>query len=178
MLDSLSNTIGGVDLIIFAIVLLSGFIGIWRGLVKEVMSLAALILAVIVVRLYAPIAAAQLVAFIDSAIIRSALASAALFISVIVLGSWLIRLLQKLLTFTGLRLLDRLAGGGFGLLRGALIIMVLVYFAQPFLSDQAFWVDSVGIRHAEEGLRRGMEYVKPVEPDFGESEEPARQRVI
>ena len=178
MWSSTAGALAGVDLAIFFIVLLSGFIGVWRGLVKEVMSLASLVAAVIVVRLYTQILAAQFSAYIESDMIRAVLASSLLFISVMVLGSWLIRLCQKLLTFTGLRLLDRLAGGGFGILRGALIIMVLLYFAQPFLSGRPFWLESKGIQYAEDGLRRGMEYLIPIEPSLNNDDESSSQRVI
>lgn len=178
MWSSTAGAFAGVDLVIFFIVLLSGFIGVWRGLVKEVMSLASLVAAVIVVRLYTQILAAQFSAYIESDMIRAVLASSLLFISVMVLGSWLIRLCQKLLTFTGLRLLDRLAGGGFGILRGALIVMVLVYFAQPFLGSRPFWLESKGIQYAENGLRRGMEYLTPIEPGLNNDDESSSQRVI
>lgn len=178
MWSSAVGTFAGVDLAIFFIILLSGFIGIWRGLVKELMSLASLVSAVIVVRLYASLVAAQFSPFIENEMLRTVLASSLLFIGVMVLGSWLIRLCQKLLTFTGLRLLDRLAGGGFGIVRGALIVMVLVYFAQPFLSGRPFWLESQGIQYAEEGLRRGMEYLTPIEPNVNNDNDSTGLRVI
>jgi membrane protein required for colicin V production len=85
-----------------------------------------------------------------------------LFISVMILGSGLIALLQKLLTFTGLRLIDRLLGGVFGLARGVLVLMVVIYFAEPFVGTRQFWVESLAIARAQEAMAIAAEYLQPV----------------
>ena len=161
----LNQTLGQIDIALFALVGLSGLLGLWRGIVKEVMSIATLLAAIITVRLYGQIAGLQLEAFIDNGALRVGLASAVLFVSVMLLGGWLTRLLQRLLTFTGLRLIDRVAGGAFGLARGVLIILVAIYFAEPFVSSRPFWLESVGIHKAQEALRWGAQWLEPVTPE-------------
>jgi membrane protein required for colicin V production len=79
-----------------------------------------------------------------------------------VLGSWTIALLQKFLTFTGLRLIDRVLGGAFGLARGVLILMILVYFVEPFAGTRQFWLESTAIAKAREAMAAAAEYVQPV----------------
>jgi membrane protein required for colicin V production len=79
-----------------------------------------------------------------------------------VFGSWTIALLQKFLTFTGLRLIDRVLGGAFGLARGVLILMILIYFAEPFAGTQQFWLESSAITKAREAIAAAAEYLQPV----------------
>ena len=161
-MSSVGESFGQIDIAIFALIALSGLFGLWRGIVKEVFSLASLIIAIVVVRLYGSLAAAQLEGLIDSNVLRLALASAFLFISVMVFGSWTITLLQKFLTFTGLRLIDRVLGGAFGLARGVLILMILIYFAEPFAGTRQFWLESSAIAKAREAMAAAAEYLQPV----------------
>lgn len=161
-MSSLGESFGQIDIALFALIGLSGLFGLWRGIVKEVFSLASLIVATVVVRLYSSLAATQLEGLIDSNVVRLAISSAFLFISVMVFGSWTIALLQKFLTFTGLRLIDRVLGGAFGLARGVLILMVLIYFAEPFAGTQKFWLESSAITIAREAIAAAAEYLQPV----------------
>ena len=162
MPSALAESIGQIDLAIIALIALSGMFGLWRGIVKEVFSIASLILAIVAVRLYSGLAALQLESIIDNVVVRLAIASAVLFISVMILGSGLIALLQKLLTFTGLRLIDRLLGGVFGLARGVLVLMVVIHFAEPFVGTRQFWVESLAIARAQEAMAVAAEYLQPV----------------
>ncbi len=161
---TIPQALSQIDIAIFTIVILSGLLGLWRGLIKEVMSLATLVLAIVAILRYSQVLALQMSEMIASAPVRLALASALLFFGVMIIGSWLIALLQKILNFTGLQLLDRLAGGGFGLARGALIIMLCVYFTEPFLGTKQFWVESVGIARAKEAIEWGSGIIQPVMP--------------
>ena len=158
-----------LDVAIVALIVLSGLLGIWRGLVREVLSIATLVLAIVAIRLYGQILALQFSGFIETGAIRLALASALLFFGVMLIGTGLIALIQRLLSFTGLRLVDRLAGGAFGVARGALVVMLCVYFAEPFFGGRAFWVESQGIGHAKRIMEWGAAYVRPVEPVNGPS---------
>ena len=60
MPSALAESIGQIDLAIIALIALSGMFGLWRGIVKEVFSIASLILAIVAVRLYSGLAALQL----------------------------------------------------------------------------------------------------------------------
>lgn len=162
MSNVLAESFGQIDLAIIALVALSGLFGLWRGIVKEVLSIVTLIAAIVAVRLYSGLAALQLESIIDNGVVRLAIASAVLFISVMILGSWLIALLQKLLTFTGLRLIDRLIGGVFGIARGVLVLMVAIYFAEPFVGTRQFWVESLAIAKAQEAMAIAADYLQPL----------------
>ena len=173
---SLPEGVSHLDVAIIALVLLSGCVGLWRGLIREVLSLASLVIAIVVVRLYSQVGAAQLAGFIDNEMVRFAVVSALLFITVMVLGTWLIALLQKIVTFTGLRIIDRLAGAGFGVARGALIVLVIVHFVGPFAANNSFWNTSLGVRKAQEALTWGAAYLQPVTPT--QITAPAARRII
>lgn len=162
MPSALAEFIGQIDLAIIALIVLSGLFGLWRGIVKEVFSIASLILAIVAVRLFSGLAALRLESIIDNGAARLAIASAILFISVMIVGGGLIALLQKLLTFTGLGLFDRLLGGVFGLARGVLVLMVFIYFAEPFVGTRQFWVESLSIARAQEVMAVAAEHLQPV----------------
>ena len=162
MPSALAESIGQIDLAIIALIALSGMFGLWRGIVKEVFSIASLILAIVAVRLFSGLAALRLESIIDNGAARLAIASAILFISVMIVGGGLIALLQKLLTFTGLGLFDRLLGGVFGLARGVLVLMVFIYFAEPFVGTRQFWVESLSIARAQEVMAVAAEHLQPV----------------
>jgi membrane protein required for colicin V production len=162
MPSALADFIGQIDLAIIALIVLSGLFGLWRGIVKEVFSIASLILAIVAVRLFSGLAALRLESIIDNGAARLAIASAILFISVMIVGGGLIALLQKLLTFTGLGLFDRLLGGVFGLARGVLVLMVFIYFAEPFVGTRQFWVESLSIARAQEVMAVAAEHLQPV----------------
>jgi uncharacterized membrane protein required for colicin V production len=57
MPSALAESIGQIDLAIIALIALSGLFGLWRGIVKEVFSIATLIWAIVAVRLYSGLAA-------------------------------------------------------------------------------------------------------------------------
>jgi membrane protein required for colicin V production len=127
------------DVTILVIIGLSIALGLWRGLVKEVLSLVAWILAFwAALTLSAPLAA-FLGRFIDSPAARGALAFCLLFITVLLIGALITHLANKALAGSGLGGLDRLFGGLFGLVRGFAIVVVLLTAASFFPVQDAGW---------------------------------------
>ena len=124
----------GVDTAILVITTLSFLFGLWRGLIKEVLSLLTWVAALIVARLYSEALSELLVNIIDSSSIRYVSAFAMIFIVVMMLGTFLNYLMSKLLTITGLKFADRLLGGVFGVARGVIIVLVILFISGLFLS--------------------------------------------
>ena len=58
------------------------------------------------------------------------------------LGTFLNFLMSKLLTITGLKLADRLLGAAFGVARGVIIVLVILFIASMFVSETHLWQDS------------------------------------
>ena len=79
---------------------------------------------------------------IDNVTVRYVAAFALIFIAVMMLGTFLNFLMSKLLVFTGLKLIDRVLGGLFGIARGMLIVLVGLFFSSFFLSQGDYWQQS------------------------------------
>jgi membrane protein required for colicin V production len=58
------------------------------------------------------------------------------------LGTFLNYLMSKLLTITGLKFADRLLGGVFGVARGVIIVLVILFISGLFLSETEQWQQS------------------------------------
>ena len=131
-----------LDTTIIIVTGLSCIFGLWRGLVREVLSLVTWILALLVARSYSEVLADFLFMSIDNVTMRYVTAFALLFIAVMMLGTFLNFLMSKLLIFTGLKLIDRVLGGLFGIARGMLIVLVGLFFSSFFLSQGDNWQQS------------------------------------
>ncbi len=118
----------GLDILVLGILAGSTLLGLMRGLVKEVFSLAAWILAFIGARIFGP-PLAHLLPGADNPAIRYGMALVLVFI-VILIGAGLAgSLLAGLVRWAGLGSYDRLLGVMFGLLRGGAAVVALALLA-------------------------------------------------
>lgn len=132
-----------VDLALAALLLLSVGIGLWRGLVFEVMSLAGWVVAYFAAAPLAPLVQELLPVSVTGGMGPAALNIVALalaFFAVLIVWSLATRLVKALIHATPLSAVDRLGGAGFGALRGVFIalLLVLVIGASP-LAESATW---------------------------------------
>ncbi|GAB5498183.1 MAG: CvpA family protein [Pseudohongiellaceae bacterium] len=137
-----------VDAAIVSVTVISCLFGLWRGLVKEVLSLLTWIAALLVARIYSEPLAGLLTNTISSSGARYVTAFALIFVVVMMLGTFINHLMAKLLTATGLKLADRILGGGFGIVRGGIIVLVILFIASAFVSETLLWQESSLIPHA------------------------------
>ena len=128
-----------VDTAILVVIVLSCVFGLWTGLIKEVLSLLTWIAALLVARVYSEGLSGLFVNVIDNSAVRYATALVIIFIAIMVLGRLLNHKLSKLLISTTLKLADRVLGGMFGIARGALIVMVILFISNLFLSETEPW---------------------------------------
>jgi len=139
----------GLDYAIIGIMLVSLLLGLWRGLVYEVLSLLGWPLAFVLSRMFA--ADLEPLLPISQEVARVALAYALVFIVVLIVWGMLVWLFAKLIKAVGLGVLDSVLGGVFGLLRGVLVILVLVWLAgMSDLPEQALWREAQFSRMAED----------------------------
>lgn len=132
-----------LDWIIIAIVAVSGLISVWRGFVKEAISLATWIAAFCVALLLAPNLATILPAAIESPMARWAIAAVALFMTTLLVGGLLNFLVSSLIERTGLSGTDRSLGIVFGILRGVVIIALgVMIIGDTALHDEPWWQES------------------------------------
>ena len=128
----------GFDFAVIALLLVSLLFGLWRGLVYEVLSLIGWPVAFLLSRLFAGDVAPMMPGAQET--MRVTLAYAVVFVAALIVWGALAWLLSRLVKAVGLGWLDRVLGGLFGVLRGGLVILVLVWLAgMTSVPEQTFW---------------------------------------
>lgn len=153
-----------LDASFLVVTVVSSIFGLWRGFVREVLSLLAWIAALLISRLYSEPLAPVLGGWVDSPAMQQAFAFAILFIGTLIVGALINNLVAKLIDISGLKLTDRLLGALFGVARGAVIVMVFVYFGGSFFADEPWWQESKAIPHAQEWIERSRMFVTDMVP--------------
>lgn len=125
-----------IDWTILAILIISSLISLKRGFVKEALSLATWILALIIARMFSAKLAFFLTDLILSPNWRLAAAFAILFATTLVVGAMINHLLSEVIRMTGLTGTDRVLGMVFGVLRGLIIVVVLLALARVILPPE------------------------------------------
>lgn len=131
------------DISILIVIVISMLLGLWRGLVKEAFSLAAWVAAVFVAGFFSAPLADLMINMLDNATVRRVLASAILFVLVMFAGTLLGNFMSRLSTAIGLRSVDRALGSLFGILRGLIIVLLVLFLTSPFEFSRAWYQDSV-----------------------------------
>lgn len=139
------------DWTIVAVVGVSCAISLWRGFVKEALSLLAWVAAAFVAIAFHPRLAVLLSYWIETPSIRIVLAFLALFVATLLVGSVLNVLLVTAIRASGLGLFDRLLGVGFGVARGLVVVLALVVCLPMLLpvNQDGWWRQSRLIPHFE-----------------------------
>ena len=133
-----------VDIAVAVIVGLSVLLSVIRGLVREVLALAAWVVAFLSANLLAAKAAPWLPDSIPTEELKLMTGFICVFVAVLIAMSVLAILASKLVKSAGLGLEDRLLGGAFGLARGLLVVMVIVLLAGlTSLPHQPVWRNAV-----------------------------------
>jgi membrane protein required for colicin V production len=117
--------LGWIDWALLGALLVSMLIGLWRGLLLEVLALAGWVVAWFGAQWLAPRWAPHLPVGEAGPDARTALALIAGFVAVLVACGVAARVVRLLVQATPLRGVDRLLGGAFGLLRGMLLLLLV-----------------------------------------------------
>jgi|WetSurMetagenome_2_1015567.scaffolds.fasta_scaffold17940_3 membrane protein required for colicin V production len=153
--------VGWVDWALLALLAVSLLVGLVRGFVFELMSLAGWLVAWFAAQWFAPVAAPYLpIGGVGSALNHAA-AFAACFIAALIVWGLLARLIRLLVRATPLSLADRFLGAGFGLLRGAVLLLALAtVVALTPAAQSPDWQRS----HGALWLNTALRGLKPVLP--------------
>ena len=135
--------VAGLDIAIAVIVGLSAVIGLVRGLVKEILSLVAWVLAFVVAIYFSPVVAQYLPSGWGSDSVRLVIGFAGLFVGSLIAAALVQWLIAKLITSTGLSGTDRFLGFLFGSARGLLITVVILMGAREVVAERSWWQASV-----------------------------------
>jgi membrane protein required for colicin V production len=139
----------GFDFTVVAILLVSSLLGLWRGLVYAVLTLLGWPLAFVLSRMFAP-GIAPLLPFQQEAM-RITAAYVLVFIAALIVWGIVVWMLSRLVKAIGLGWLDRVLGGLFGVLRGGMVILALVWLAgMTRIPEEPFWRSARFSKTAEE----------------------------
>ncbi len=142
-----------IDYIIIGIIVFSALVSLWRGFIREVMSLIGWVTAFFVASYFYPYLSGYFkqvnsIYLQESELIRNGVAAVLLFIVTLIIMSVINALLGKLVDQTGLSGTDRVLGMVFGALRGILIVAAILFFFDfTQASDSQWWKESQLIPH-------------------------------
>jgi membrane protein required for colicin V production len=155
--------LGWVDWALLAVLALSVIVGLWRGAVFEVLSLAGWLAAYLVAQLFTAQAAPHVTIGEAGSALNHAATFALIFLGTLVVWAIASRLVRLLIHATPLKALDRVLGAGFGLLRGAVLLLALatVVLLTP-AARSADWQASQGAAWLT-ALLQGLKPMLPAE---------------
>lgn len=138
-----------LDWVILVIVVASTLISLRRGFVKEALSLAAWVAAFLISTSFAARMSLKMTDFISNDAFRYAAAYVILFAATLILGAVINNMLAKAIKASGLTSTDRALGTVFGLARGLVLVLVMVFVLQAVLNsdEQQFMRESRLLPH-------------------------------
>ena len=148
------------DYAVIAVIVLSALVGWWRGFMYELFSLIGWLAAYIVARTYS----GGMVPYVPEAVgavqLREATAFAALFIVTLIVGALFAWFLARLAKFAGLAGMDSKFGAVFGMLRGMLVVIALVWLGGlTGLPQKPFWRDALSSKPLQQAALYAKDYM-------------------
>ncbi len=135
-------------------------ISLTRGLVREVISLVSWIVAFYVAIHYGDVLEPWLPHAISGDVLRVIVTFVVLFVGTRIIMMFLAKLASLVLRASGLTFMDRFLGAFFGLVKGALIALVLVLVCgMTRIPQQPFWRNAMFSPMAEATARTVMPYL-------------------
>ncbi|RTL57998.1 MAG: CvpA family protein [Rhodocyclaceae bacterium] len=132
------------DYVVLGIIGASVLLGLWRGVVSELLALAAWVLAFFAARMMGATVAGWLGGVIADPLLRQGAGFVAVFVAVLVVVALVRLLLRELLRAVGLGLIDRMLGAVFGILRGLAVALAGVLAGgMTSLPKEAWWHDAM-----------------------------------
>jgi membrane protein required for colicin V production len=140
-----------IDYILLAIIVISALLSLWRGFVREALSLVSWVAALWVALLFFQDLADWLARWIETPSVRDAVGFGVLFVVTVLVGGVIGYLAGELVAKTGLTATDRALGVIFGVARGIVIVAVLVLLAGlTALPQDPWWQQSLLLGHFQE----------------------------
>jgi membrane protein required for colicin V production len=155
--------IGWVDWALLAVVVLSILLGLWRGLVFEVLAVLGWVAAYVAAQALALDVAPRLPIGEPGSGLNHAVAFALVFLGALIAWALAAKLVRMLVHATPLSLADRTLGAGFGLLRGLLVLLALATVVTMTPAAKApQWTSSLGAQWLT-ALLQGLKPMLPYE---------------
>lgn len=134
------------DISVVVVIVFSIAIGMWRGFVKEALSLSTWVVAIWLAVMFHENMSYQLSNLIHNEMVRSIAAFGSVFTLVLLVGSLCTYLIAMLVKKSGITGTDRLMGLVFGMTRGVVLVtLVLTVLSYTGLRNASWWHESVAI---------------------------------
>ena len=127
------------DYVVLGIVAISLMLGMWRGVVSELIALVAWVMAFMAALEFGADAGKTLFSGFADPVIQVLAGCVLIFVGVLVLMSLIRLAVRSMVKALGLSLSDRLLGMFFGLARGVLLVMLLVAAGGMTSAPQQPW---------------------------------------
>ena len=150
------------DYVVLGIVALSLALGLWRGVVGEVIAIIAWIAAVMGALEFGTATGQAVFAGIADPAIRALAGCTLIFVGILVAMALVRLAVRQMVKALGLSLSDRLLGMIFGLARGVLVVLVLVAAGGMTSAPQQPWWQEAALAPP---LETAVLAVKPLLPD-------------
>lgn len=141
-----------VDLAILAVIAVSAIISFMRGFFREAMSLGTWVAAIVITLLFTSRFAVLLpMDSVESPQARATMSAVSLFVGTLLVGNLINWIFGRIMARSVVGKADRALGMGFGALRGAVIVCLLVLAAHlvPALKQERWWSNSLLIPRFE-----------------------------
>ncbi|MEI8384759.1 MAG: CvpA family protein [Nitrosomonadaceae bacterium] len=146
------------DYAVLGVLLASVLLSVFRGAVRELLSLAGWVVAFMAARSLSVDLAPMIPPSIEDESLRMSVAFVAIFLTVLVAMGLIAMLLSALIKTVGLGFIDRMLGSVFGLARGLLIVLLVVLLAgMTTLPQEPLWQKAV----LSKTLERAVELTLP-----------------
>ncbi len=137
-----------LDWAIIVVISVSALISLKRGFVKELLSLVTWVASLFIARIYAYDLSHYLSDFANDGKSALVLAFFILFVGVLIVGSLINFIVSQFVHAVGLSLMDRFLGVAFGVVRGALVIVVSIgLLSLTAFVDSPVWQSSSIVPH-------------------------------
>jgi membrane protein required for colicin V production len=124
-----------LDAVLLIILIVSVATSFRKGLSRELIGLAAVVLALLLGIWFYGAAGSFLIPYVSSRGVANLAGFFIVFFGVMTVGSLISYAVGRFLRVTGLRFIDHLLGAGFGLLRGLLVAVALLTGVMAFSTD-------------------------------------------
>ena len=168
-----------IDIVILVVIALSALISLFRGFVKEAVSLATWIIAFVVAFRYGELVSTYIPWDVGNPQIGLGIAYSVVFVGVLIAGMIVNIVLGILIKRTGISGTDRSIGVVFGLVRGYVLVALLVLLAGvTVLPQQSAWQESRLLPHfvvAALWIKEFLPEELAANVQFGDTESPVIQ---
>ncbi len=137
-----------IDIGVIVVLALSILVGLWRGLIREVIALLTWILAFVVATIFAEPLASKFTGVVNGnsesvSYLALGISFVCIFIGILILGRILSYILSSAAETGGVGLGNRILGAFFGFVRGILIVLIIMFLTQmSSYVDQPEWKQS------------------------------------